>query len=154
MALGVISQPMEFLDERCNSADKKFSFLGAGVIARVFAERLLKTGVASPGRILATEIQTQRLGEIQNRFQIQVSEQNIDAVHFGDVVFAAVPPNAMKPVLAEVTHSVQPSQMLVSLAAAVPILLIESLLPRAIPVVRLIPNTPSLTGGGDGEGTA
>ncbi len=127
---------------------KKFSFIGAGIIARVFVERLLKAGVASPGGILATDTEHQRLDEIRKQFQIQVSEQNLDAVRFGDIVFAAVPPNAMKPVLEEVGRELRPSQMLVSLAAAIPTSFMEGLLPAAVPILRVIPNTPSLVGEG------
>lgn len=128
--------------------DKKFAFLGAGIMAGVFVERLLKAGATTPEHILATDIRPERLEEVKQQFGIHVSPNNGDAVSFGDMLFIAVPPNAVKTVLSEIRWMIRPEQIIVSLAAAIPTDLIESLLGKLNPVVRIIPNTPSLIGQG------
>jgi len=128
--------------------EKKMSFVGSGIIAGVMIERLLKTGATSPERILATDIRPERLAELKQTFGIQVSAENLDAARFGDVVFLAVPPNVVLPVLTGLRSEWREEQLVVSLAAAVPVASMEQALGRALAVVRVIPNTPSLVGAG------
>jgi pyrroline-5-carboxylate reductase len=128
--------------------DKKISFVGSGIIAGVFIERLLKAGVMTPDRILGTDTRSARLAEIGEKYGIQVSADNADAARFGDIVFIAVPPNAVVAVLSELRNTVREGQMFVSLAAAVPVAPMERALGQPLAVVRVIPNTPSLVGAG------
>jgi pyrroline-5-carboxylate reductase len=129
-------------------ADKKFAFLGAGIIAGVFIERLLKAGITRPDHIVATDPREDRLEELKNQFGIQVHTENKRAADFGDIVVLAMPPGAVKAVLSESCQAVHEEQIMISLAAAVPTWLIESVLCKPVPVVRVIPNTPSLIGQG------
>ena len=126
----------------------KSAFLGAGIIAGVFIERLLKSGGVKPGQIFATDIRKDRLEELNNQFGIQVSPDNKEGAGFADVLFLAVPPNAVKSVLSEVRSTLRPDALVVSLAAAVPTWLMEGVLENPNPVLRVIPNTPSLIGRG------
>lgn len=126
----------------------KFAFLGGGNIAGVFIERLLKAGGVKPEQLLATDIRQNRLQELTNQFGIRVSQDNGDGAEFADVLFLAVPPNTLKSVLSEVRSKVRPGVLVVSLAAAVPTWLIEDALEKPNPVLRVIPNTPSLIGRG------
>ena len=131
-----------------DTKDLKFTFLGAGIIAGVFIERLLKAGGVKPEQVFATDICKDRLEELNSRFGIRVSPDNSEGARFADVLFLAVPPNAVKSVLLEVRSKVRPDALVVSLAAAVPIWLMEGALENPNPVLRVIPNTPSLIGRG------
>jgi pyrroline-5-carboxylate reductase len=128
--------------------DLKFAFLGAGIIAGVFIERLLKAGAVNPEQVLATDTRQERLEELANQFGIRVSQNNADGAEFADVLFLAVPPNIVRSVLSEVRSKVRPDVLVVSLAAAVPTRLMEDALEKPNPVLRVIPNTPSLIGRG------
>jgi pyrroline-5-carboxylate reductase len=77
-----------------------------------------------------------------------VSADNVDAARFGDIIFIAVPPNAVTAVLGELRGTLREQQIIISLAAAVPLALVEEVLGGALAVVRVIPNTPSLLGAG------
>jgi len=126
----------------------RFSFLGAGIIAGVFIERLLNARVAAPDNILATDPKEERLKELSDRFGISTSTDNKVGAEFGDFLFLAMPPGVVKAVLSESCQTVHENQIIISLAAAVPTWLIESVLCKPAPVVRVIPNTPSLIGAG------
>lgn len=128
--------------------DKKYAFLGAGIIAGVFIERLLKAGVAAPGSIMASDIRPDRLEELRRLFAIQTDPDNRKAAEFGDVVFLATPPNAVGAVLAEVRPAIDGGKMVISLAACIPTSYIESALGKPVAVLRVIPNTPSQIGFG------
>jgi len=127
---------------------KTYAFLGGGIIAGVFIERLLKGPGVAPENVLATDIQRERLDVLKSQFGIRVSGNNSEGAEFADVVFLAVPPNAVKPVLTEVREKLRPHALIISLAAAIPTWLIEQTIGRPLGVVRMIPNTPSLVGRG------
>lgn len=128
--------------------DKTYAFLGAGIIAGVFIERLLKAGIADPDSIIASDIRPDRLDELRRLFEIQTVSDNRKAVEFGDVVFLAVPPNAVGAVLAEVRPAIDAGKMVVSLAACIPTAYMENALGKPIGILRVIPNTPSQIGSG------
>jgi len=133
-------------DERIQR--KRFAFLGAGIIAGVFIERMLNARVTTPENILATDPREERLKELGDRFGIRTSPDNRTGADFGDLLFLAMPSGVVKAVLSESCQAVHENQIIVSLAAAVPTWLIESVLCKPVPLVRVIPNTPSLVGEG------
>ncbi|NWG12927.1 MAG: pyrroline-5-carboxylate reductase [Acidobacteria bacterium] len=134
------------LDADINSM--RWTFLGGGIIAGVFIERLLKAGNVKPEQLFATDIRADRLEELKNRFGVRVSVENQEGAAFADVLVLALPPGAVRSVLSEVRSQVRPDVLVVSLAAAVPTRLIEDALEKPNPVLRVIPNTPSLIGRG------
>jgi pyrroline-5-carboxylate reductase len=127
---------------------KTYAFLGGGIIAGVLIERLLKGASVPPENLYVTDVRPERLEELRSEFDIRVSSGNVEGAEFGDVVFLAVPPNAVKLVLAEVRGKLRSQALVVSLAAAVPTTRIEEAIGRPVGVVRVIPNTPSLIGRG------
>jgi pyrroline-5-carboxylate reductase len=131
-----------------NLSDKKIAFVGSGIIAGVMIDRLLKTGTVSPESILATDVRPARLEEVKQQYGVQVSSDNADAARFGDIIFIAVPPNVVTTALGELRGTLREEQMIISLAAAVPLALMEEVLRGVLAVVRVIPNTPSLLGTG------
>jgi pyrroline-5-carboxylate reductase len=127
--------------------ETRFGFIGGGIIATVFIERLITSGAATSATILATDNRTARLSALKDEFGVGVSADNSDAARFADVLFVAVPPPAVGAVLAEVRSTLKPDALILSLAAAVPIQLMKNAAgERAI--VRMIPNTPSQVGCG------
>lgn len=127
---------------------KRFGFLGAGVIAEVFVRRLLASGLAKPDDILAYDIKGPILERLAKTFKIRATGSNSDVVAGSDFVFLAVPPLAVIPVLREVASTFRSDHMVLSLAAAVSTELMEEAIGKPVPVVRLIPNTPSWIGEG------
>jgi pyrroline-5-carboxylate reductase len=127
---------------------KKYAFLGGGIIAGVFIERLVRGAGVPPENLYVTDVRPERLEALKSKFGIRVSSSNVEAAGFGDVVFVAVPPNVVKLLLAEVREKLRSQALVVSLAAAVPTTVIEEAIGRPVGVVRVIPNTPSLIGRG------
>jgi pyrroline-5-carboxylate reductase len=130
------------------TAGKTFGFIGAGVIAEVFIRRILKSGLARPEDILASDINGPILERLAMTFRVRAMGSNSEVVAGSDFVFVAVPPLAVIPVLREVAPALREDQIVFSLAAAVSTDLMESAIGKPVPVVRLIPNTPSWIGEG------
>jgi pyrroline-5-carboxylate reductase len=131
-----------------NLGDKKIAFVGSGIIAGVMIDRLLKAGTVNPESILTTDVRPGRLEDVKQQYKVQVSADNVDAARFGDIIFVAVPPNVVTTALGELRGTLREEQIIISLAAAVPLALVEEVLGGALAVVRIIPNTPSLLGAG------
>jgi pyrroline-5-carboxylate reductase len=129
-------------------AGKRFGFLGAGVIAEVFIRRLLGGGMAKGEDILAYDIKEPILERLATTFGVRAVESNSEVVAGSDLVFLAVPPLAAVPVLREVAAALRTDHMILSLAAAVSTELMEQAIGKAVPIARLIPNTPSWIGEG------
>ena len=131
-----------------SSSGHPVGFVGGGIIAAVFIERLLASGSASAERIVATDSRDERLTMLSEQFGIAVTANNADAGTFADVLFIAVPPPAVPAVLAELKPTLRPGSVVISLAAAVPISLMRNSLGDKAALVRVIPNTPSQVGFG------
>jgi len=71
-----------------------------------------------------------------------------DAVRNADAVFLAVKPHQITDVLREAAGSLKPDCIVVSIAAGVPVELLESVAPVGTAVVRAMPNTPVRIGRG------
>ncbi|WP_062462533.1 pyrroline-5-carboxylate reductase [Demequina soli] len=72
----------------------------------------------------------------------------IEAVRGAGVVVLAVKPQQMGEVLAGIADAVAPGALVMTVAAALPASFYEDRLPAGTPVVRVMPNTPSVVGRG------
>jgi pyrroline-5-carboxylate reductase len=124
--------------------EQNIAFIGAGNMARSLISGLLAAGV-SPERIRAADpVPAQR--EAAAALGVQTWDDNAAAVAGAAVVVLAVKPQ----VLGEVTRAagLAAGQLVISIAAGVPLAALERWLPAAAPVVRCMPNTPALLGAG------
>ena len=131
-----------------NLEERKISFIGGGNIAEVFIERLVQSGFVFQSNILVSDLKQERLDELKNKYCIQVTKSNQEATKFGEFIFIAVPPPQVKTVLSENCKMIRDDQVLISLAAAIPLWIFESVLCKDVATVRVIPNTPSQIGKG------
>lgn len=128
--------------------NRQYAFLGAGIIAGVFAERLIRGGGVPAQRITASDLDAEKAAALAARLGIRPARSNPEAAAAGDVVFLAVPPNAVLPVLDEVRNALRPGALIVSLAAVIETSWMEERAGASVKIVRVIPNTPSLAGAG------
>ncbi len=122
---------------------KRIAVLGAGNIGSALIGGMLKAGVATAEQISATVLSPEHAQELAERFGISASAGgNRQAAENADVVIVAVKPATLPRVLEEIRGSLRRGQVLVSLAAAVPIAVIEKLAECRLPVYRAMPNIP------------
>jgi pyrroline-5-carboxylate reductase len=121
---------------------KAIGFLGAGNMAAALIKGLLHGGF-SPQRIIASDVKSERLEQLQRTEGIRTTRDNHVLLRECDVVVLAVKPQVIDKVLTEVGAELRPEQLLVSLAAGVPIDALEARLPRGSRVVRSMPNMPA-----------
>lgn len=123
---------------------KKIAVIGAGNMAEALVSGLLKKEALPPNQIIATDVDDQKLAYFQKRFSIQVSRENGKSAKSSDVVIVAVKPQVMDGVLRELDLSHRADQLIISVAAGVPIAAVIAGLHPHAHVVRAMPNTPAL----------
>jgi len=122
---------------------KRIAVIGAGNIGAAMIGGILKSGVADREHVIATEASPERAEEIATRFSIPVRVRaNREAASWAEVIILAVKPMTVPEVLQEIREELRPEQILISLAAAVPIGLIEKLVQKRMPIFRAMPNIP------------
>jgi pyrroline-5-carboxylate reductase len=124
-----------------NSSGHPLAILGAGVMGETVLSGLLRAGWHAD-QIVATDSRPERREELIARYGIRVLE-NTDAVAEAETVILVVKPQDMRGLLAEIAESIKPGTLVVSLAAGVDTVFLESHLPEGVAVVRVMPNTPA-----------
>jgi len=122
---------------------RRLGFLGAGNMSGALIKGLLHGGVLPPERILASDVKSERLDQLRAGHAIRTTTDNHSLIRDCDVVVLAVKPQVIDRVLTEVGQDVRRDQLIVSVAAGVPIEALEARLPKESRVVRAMPNTPA-----------
>jgi pyrroline-5-carboxylate reductase len=118
--------------------------IGAGKMGEALISGLLKAGT-SPDDVLITERYEARAQELTQRYGVK-AVTNAEAAKLADTLVVAVKPQDMDALLAELSTSVTPDRLIVTIAAGVPTSAIEKRLVEGVAVVRVMPNTPALVG--------
>ena len=122
---------------------RKIAVLGAGRIGESLIAGLLSSGWREPAEVSATARRTERVAELRERYGIDASLSNHDAVAGAALVVIAVKPQDIEGLLGEIGTLILPEQTVLTVAAAIPTARIENRLSDGVPVVRAMPNTPS-----------
>ena len=127
---------------------KTLAFLGGGNMAEALIKGLLRAKMSEPSQIVVTGRRPERLDELQRTYGINVERDNAKAAAQAEVVVLSVKPQAMGDLLEAIAPSIGAHQLVLSVAAGVPIAALERKLGPSSRVVRSMPNTPALVGQG------
>jgi pyrroline-5-carboxylate reductase len=121
-------------------------FLGAGKMATALAKGFVNAGLVTGKQIIASDVIQAASGAFAKEVGAKTTAFNPDVVKFADVLILAVKPHQVTEVLAEIHDQFSEKNLLISIAAGVPLAKIESALPEGSRVIRVMPNTPALVG--------
>ena len=124
--------------------ERRIAVLGAGKIGEALIGGLLSSGWRSPEDIAASSRRPERVEELVQRHGIAATLSNAEAVKGAALVVLAVKPQDIEILLGEIGPLIATDQTVLSVAAAIPTALIERHLAAGVPVVRAMPNTPSV----------
>ena len=119
-------------------------FIGAGNMAEALMRGILKTGIVSPQDIVIADIDQNRITCLQEKYSVQVAQNNRDLVSRAEIVILSVKPQVISDVLKEITSSVEQRTLLISIAAGITLSFLKAHLPHNVRIVRVMPNTPAL----------
>jgi pyrroline-5-carboxylate reductase len=124
------------------------AFIGAGAMAEAMLAGMLARGVVQPGQIAASHPRAGRREELQGRYGVSVVEANREAARGADLIVLTVKPQVIRGALAELRDVVAPEQVVLSIAAGVPLTTIVNGLGGHGAAARAMPNTPAQIGEG------
>jgi len=129
------------------SSSERIAFVGGGNMAEALVRGLVAAGT-DPGALAVSEPRAARRRALGGKYGVRVTAANLDAIARASIVILAVKPQTMSDVLAELAPAVGRDRLVVSIAAGVPLAVLERALGRGAHVVRVMPNTPCLVGRG------
>jgi pyrroline-5-carboxylate reductase len=115
-------------------------------MAAALAKGFITAGLVKPGQILAGDPAEAARTAFAKETGARAAASNVEVVKFAGVIFLAVKPGSVKPLLAEVRDHVTPQHLVISIAAGVTLAQLEGSLSAGARVIRVMPNTPALIG--------
>ncbi|MGB0361314.1 MAG: pyrroline-5-carboxylate reductase [Endozoicomonas sp.] len=119
------------------------TFIGAGNMASSIIGGLIDNGWPK-GHLIATARTESTLDTIKQQFKIKATTDNHQAARQADIIILCVKPQVMKEVLADLSSSISPDSLLISVAAGINMSSLEAWTGKPQAIIRSMPNTPSL----------
>jgi pyrroline-5-carboxylate reductase len=120
---------------------QRIAIIGGGRIGEALLSGLVSSGWSD---IVVTTRSEERAAELRERHGVDATTANADAVAGAHVVVVAVKPQDIDALLAEIGPLLRAEQTVLSVAAAIPTSYIEKRIAEGVPVVRAMPNAPSV----------
>ena len=118
--------------------------IGAGNMAQALLHGIFEAGLLPPARCLvANRSSDERLARIARTWPVRTTRDKAVVLAEGDVIILAVKPGDMPVVLDEIAPYAASRHLVISVAAGIPIEMIERRL-DAVPVIRAMPNTSTV----------
>jgi pyrroline-5-carboxylate reductase len=123
---------------------RRIAILGTGQIGEALISGLLSSNWREPSELAASCRREERECELADRYGVRATRSNAEAVSGAALVVIAVKPQDIEALLGEIGGMLGPEQTVLSVAAAIPTAAIERRIAPGVPVVRAMPNTPSV----------
>lgn len=127
---------------------KKLAVIGVGKLGEALISGLLKQGDVKPADIAGSVHYESSIARVKERLGIAASLDNKELVKGKDIVLLAVKPQNMDRVVKDIAAVITADQLIISVAASVTTAFVEERLDGPVPVVRAMPNTPSVMNAG------
>ena len=117
-------------------------------MAEAMIKGLLSASFIEAKNLMASDVVQERLEYLHREYKIRITADNRELAKASDILVLAVKPQVMKDVLSGIEDLVDEGKLMISIAAGVPIHMIEEHLNlegrKKVGVVRTMPNTPAL----------
>ncbi|MCE5334020.1 MAG: pyrroline-5-carboxylate reductase [Desulfobacteraceae bacterium] len=124
--------------------EKKIGFIGGGNMGEALIRGLLAASLFSADKVSVYEVITERVEFLTREYGIGASKSISELADFSDILVLAVKPQVISSVLSDLRPHLSRKTLVISIAAGVPLTLLQRYLPEGTPVVRVMPNTPAL----------
>jgi pyrroline-5-carboxylate reductase len=127
---------------------RKTVFLGAGNMAGALLRGAVRRGGRDPQSLGLTDLRSEARAALRNELGVRDFASNQEACAWADEVVVAVKPQVLPSVLSEISGTLKPSTLVISIAAGITLDRLEYGLNGHARIVRAMPNTPALVGEG------
>lgn len=127
-------------------AKKSIGFIGAGKMAEALVSGIITAKVLPADKITVSDADMSRVKHMTGKYHVHGTQSNHKVAESCDIIIVAVKPDMVGKVLFEIKESIDNTKVIVSIAAGVTEESIRKHLmwDEAIPIVRVMPNTPAL----------
>lgn len=125
--------------------EAKIGFIGAGNMGGAIIRGLLAGGWVSRENLACYDPDPARQKDLES-LGLEPALDHAEVMH-SQVVVLAVKPQVMGAVLAQIKDFARPRHLIISIAAGVPLAVLEAACPQSR-LIRAMPNTPTLVGAG------
>src|SRR5215471_4270489 len=126
----------------------RIAVLGAGKMGGILLQAFLKQQLFAPEQIVATVAHEERAQVLSAQWGVEVTTDNIAAAKTSDLVLLGVKPFQVADLVGQIQPALTTEKVLISFATGVKTSAMEEAAGIAIPVIRSMPNTPSMLGVG------
>src|SRR4051812_46451636 len=111
--------------------DKTVGFIGTGNMAEALIKGMLAAGIVTADKIAGSDPRRERVEQLKKTFPgIHATTHNEDVMRRAEVLVLSVKPQILVPVCDEVAPWLKPRATVISIAAGVPLSVIEAHLPK------------------------
>jgi pyrroline-5-carboxylate reductase len=126
----------------------RLAVLGVGKMGGILIDAFVHERIVAPEKIFAT-VHHEGVGSREfSTGPVLLTTDNRAAARAASIILLCVKPQSVGAVLNEIRPEMNERKLLISIAASVPTAYIEQRLTGNIPVIRAMPNTPSMVGAG------
>ena len=130
----------------------KITFIGGGNMATALIEGLRDNqakmmSVAQP-MVVVADPSSERRALLVDVYGVESEADNATAIVGANLIVLAVKPNHVRAVAEQIRPSLQPNQLVVSVAAGITLAALQAWLGGHSALVRAMPNTPAMVGSG------
>ncbi|OQY97828.1 MAG: pyrroline-5-carboxylate reductase [Chloroflexi bacterium UTCFX4] len=127
--------------------DAHIAFIGPGAMAEAMIRGVVVGELVSPSQVVAAGPRSARLEELQAKYAIHISTDNLSAAQSAEIIVLAVKPQMMNPVMQGLKGHLRPNALALSVIAGARMQTIENSLNHHA-IARAMPNTPAMIGQG------
>ncbi|CCK78425.1 MULTISPECIES: pyrroline-5-carboxylate reductase [Desulfobacula] len=120
--------------------EKKIGFIGSGNMGEALISGLVLSKAAKPENIICSDVAEDRLKELQTKYKVVTTTDNIEVVKKSEIIVYATKPQILGLVLKETASALDTSKLIISIAAGVPLAAIASGLKKELRLIRVMPN--------------
>ena len=128
-------------------SERTIATVGSGIMAEAMIAGLLRAGLVSADRIVASHSRAERRAHLEREYAVRTVAANIEAVEGADVILLAIKPQMLARVGRELRPLLRQGQLVLSVLAGATTTALTGYLGHE-QVVRSMPNTPARLGRG------
>ncbi|MDQ2731205.1 MAG: pyrroline-5-carboxylate reductase [Armatimonadota bacterium] len=122
--------------------------IGAGNMAAALVKGWIDAGLLAPSKLWACDLDAGRLQTLASETGINAAGSGGEIARCCNVVVVATKPPAVVDALQDMRADLKSGVLVVSIAAGVPLSVIQGALPAGTAAIRVMPSTPCLVGAG------
>jgi pyrroline-5-carboxylate reductase len=136
----MIKRKLFHFEEHDMEKRKAVGFIGTGNMGEALIAGILKAKFIRPDQVMVFDSDGERLRFIQKKYGIKKASSNRHLCSQCDPILLCVKPQSMKEVIEEISESLDASKLLISIAAGVPLYVIEAYARKQLRLIRVMPN--------------